>query len=259
MFEMIVTAPVVELDHPVALIARGLRPRRAVDVGAVLDQFDALAVELRGSNFATLCEGLFGSGRFRGNLENYGDPENSLIDAVLERGLGIPIMLGVVAIEVGRRIGVRVQPIGMPGHFLIQDAASGSFCDPFHGSDLLGARACKALHDGVFRGRRMFSERDLAAVTVPAVLSRILNNLEQSSLANDREQLELMLLLHSRIPTLSSAEYLSIATRLDAIGRPSGAGNVAERVVTFLRTSDANSELLHAAQTLAARFWARSN
>ena len=60
---------------------------------------------------------------FRGNTRDYGDPENSFLDSVLERRLGIPISLAVVMMEVGRRIGAPVHGVGMPGHFLVMDAA----------------------------------------------------------------------------------------------------------------------------------------
>ena len=56
-----------------------------------------------------------------GDRADYYDPRNSLLNHVLERRLGIPITLSVLALEVGRRIGVPMAGVGMPGHFLLQD------------------------------------------------------------------------------------------------------------------------------------------
>ena len=45
----------------------------------------------------------------------YHDPRNSLLPDVLDRRLGIPISLAVLAMEVGRRCGVALVGVGMPG------------------------------------------------------------------------------------------------------------------------------------------------
>ena len=56
---------------------------------------------------------------FRGNDSDYGDPRNSFLDDVLDRQLGIPITLSVLMLEVGRRCGLQLHGVGMPGHFLV--------------------------------------------------------------------------------------------------------------------------------------------
>jgi regulator of sirC expression with transglutaminase-like and TPR domain len=63
---------------------------------------------------------LFGELGLRGNRDDYYDPRNSFLNDVLDRGLGIPISLSVVYLEVARRIGFPVAGIGMPGHFLLK-------------------------------------------------------------------------------------------------------------------------------------------
>lgn len=75
---------------------------------------------------------LFGAGGLVGNAADYQDPRNSYLHQVLRRGLGIPITLSVCAIEVGRRVGVPVRGIGLPGHFMVE--CNGRFADPFRGS-----------------------------------------------------------------------------------------------------------------------------
>jgi regulator of sirC expression with transglutaminase-like and TPR domain len=63
---------------------------------------------------------LFGELGLRGNRDDYYDPRNSFLNDVLDRGLGIPISLSVVYLEVARRVGFPVAGIGMPGHFLLK-------------------------------------------------------------------------------------------------------------------------------------------
>ena len=61
---------------------------------------------------------------FRGNREAYDDPQNSYLDAVLDRRLGIPITLSVVYIEIGRRVGLPMFGVNFPYHFLVRCNAS---------------------------------------------------------------------------------------------------------------------------------------
>ena len=256
-FELVVNAPGLTLDQSVALIAKCVRP--PVDVGEVLDRLDSLADQFRGAGFDELRSALFGPLGFRGNTDDYGDPENSMIDAVLQRKCGIPITLAIVMIEVGRRLAVDIAPIGMPGHFLVQDVDSGTLCDPFHGGVALTVEDCRRMHDGVFRGRRPFDLGDLRPVRSEVVLARVLNNLEQSRLGTDRRTLATLLHLHRVIPSLPPHEYFAIASRFDAIGHYPSAGSAAQLAVDALVRSDASAETVAAAQRVMLQYWARSN
>ena len=88
----------------------------SADVDNVLVELDRLASECAPS-FDSILATLFTSGRLRGNTADYGDPRNSYLHRVLERGVGIPITLSVCAIEVGRRLGVPIAGVGLPGAF----------------------------------------------------------------------------------------------------------------------------------------------
>ena len=57
---------------------------------------------------------------FVGNEADYYDPRNSMLHQVLGRHTGIPITLSVVYIEIGRRAGLRVEGVGLPGHFVVR-------------------------------------------------------------------------------------------------------------------------------------------
>ena len=75
---------------------------------------------------------LFDDLGFAGNQRDYYDPRNSYVNEVLKRRVGIPITLSLVYMEVGRRTGVPMQGVGLPGHFLMRHAEEpGLFIDAF--------------------------------------------------------------------------------------------------------------------------------
>lgn len=57
---------------------------------------------------------------FHGNETEYNDRRNSYLNDVLERRTGIPITLSLVYIELGKRLGLHFEGIGLPGHFIIR-------------------------------------------------------------------------------------------------------------------------------------------
>ena len=62
---------------------------------------------------------LFHEWGFRGNQENYTDPRNSLLDQVLATRKGIPISLCIIYLLVAERLGLELESVGIPGHFLV--------------------------------------------------------------------------------------------------------------------------------------------
>lgn len=56
---------------------------------------------------------------FRGESISYGHPDHSMFDIVLENRRGLPILLSVVYAEVGRRAGITLEGVGLPGHFVV--------------------------------------------------------------------------------------------------------------------------------------------
>ena len=57
---------------------------------------------------------------FRGNTSNYYNPNNSYIDKVLETRQGIPITLCILYMLISNRVGVFLEPINFPRHFLLK-------------------------------------------------------------------------------------------------------------------------------------------
>src|SRR5205814_1066528 len=85
---------------------------------------------------------LFHEAGFHGNRDEYYDPRNSFLNDVLDRQTGIPITLSVVAMAVGERLGLRIDGLALPGHFVVMARSGGRriIFDPFHGGKRLEAR-----------------------------------------------------------------------------------------------------------------------
>jgi len=187
------------LDVMAALIGAAFDP--VVDVDRVVLELDRLAEECTAS-FDSILETLFGSGRLRGNSADYGDPRNSYLHRVIERGLGIPITLSVCAIEVGRRVGVPIQGVGLPGHFLV--VCEGEYADPFHGG---GRYASDDLEPAWRRITGMTTSLDRRLVQpthTRSILLRMLNNLKNTMVALDEpRELRVLAKLRSAFPELA--------------------------------------------------------
>lgn len=80
-----------------------------------------------------LARVLFEEEKLRGNQEAYYDPRNSFLNDVLDRRLGIPLTLSIVYLEVGWRLGLPLQGVNFPGHFLVrfEGEALRLLIDPF--------------------------------------------------------------------------------------------------------------------------------
>lgn len=204
----------VRLDIAALCIAASAHP--GLDIEAQCGRLDSLAASCPDVTFDALRDHLFSAEGFRGDIVNYADPENSFLDSVLARRLGIPITLSLVTMEVGRRLGLDIRGVGMPGHFLVKDdAADATWCDPFHGGALIGVDGCQRLFARVHGDARGFHPAYLAPTSSHAIVARILTNLEQGPLATQPHQLEWMCALHLAIPDLGDSDR----ARLEALSR----------------------------------------
>jgi regulator of sirC expression with transglutaminase-like and TPR domain len=173
-----------ELDAPAclhtldALAARvQMEVERHTDHGEVLGGLSALRHVLAD------IEG------FRGNEEDYQAPENSFLDQVLERKVGLPISLSVLYLEVARRAGIPLYGVPFPGHFLVAcDSGDHKLVvDPFHGGTILTEEGCKELLRQVAPQLR-FNPSMLAPAPVELIVYRMLSSLRRVYL--EREECE---------------------------------------------------------------------
>jgi regulator of sirC expression with transglutaminase-like and TPR domain len=83
---------------------------------------------------------------FAGDTEQYDRPENSMLDRVLERRRGLPILLSVIYVEVARRAAVPLAGVGLPGHYVVGHfgATEPLLLDPFNGGAVITGGAPSA-------------------------------------------------------------------------------------------------------------------
>ena len=131
------------------------------------------------SSVNNLSEYLFDEVGFQGNESAYYDPRNSYLNEVLARRMGIPITLSLVCIEVGKRLGVPLEGVGMPGHFLLRHREEpGIYIDPFHRGILLSEEECAQLLRDATRSNVQWDQSYLTTVSNRELIARILRNLK---------------------------------------------------------------------------------
>ena len=186
-FARMVARPEEDLDVALAalLIAGEEYPEIEIEEYRELLETFATTVNSRAPRSLTarerageLASYLFEELGFRGNSSNYYSPDNSYFNRVLETRTGIPITLSLLFVEVGRRMGISLHGVGMPGHFLVGLEGEEVYFDPFNGGGALAVEDCKALASSLFGPRMTWDDRYLDPCTKYEFLFRILNNLK---------------------------------------------------------------------------------
>jgi regulator of sirC expression with transglutaminase-like and TPR domain len=175
----------IDLGRAALLIAHIEHPGLPVDrYLATLDRLARASTADRAADPARrldrLREFLFAEQGFRGNLEDYYDPRNSCLNDVLDRRLGIPITLALVVIEVGRRVGLEIDGIGLPGHFVVQARVGGDaiLLDPFAEGGRLTPAACAGLVERALGRPVTLRPEHFEPVSRRQFLARVLMNLK---------------------------------------------------------------------------------
>jgi regulator of sirC expression with transglutaminase-like and TPR domain len=185
--EAIARLPDERIDLAEAALWIAAEEQPGCDPTATLARLDELGDWLRdrvervrrdSDRMVTLASFLADEVGLRGNRDDYYEPQNSLLDQVLKRGLGIPITLSLLYIEVGRRVGLPLAGVCYPGHFLVRHAHQPDLVlDPFDSGRLLTRADLQDLL-GSFRGSPIpFNEGLLRPAAPREILVRLLNNL----------------------------------------------------------------------------------
>lgn len=182
----------IDVLRGAALIAKDVYDD--LDVDELLERLDALAGPLAGGALAGLAPARqteevtarFRELGFHGNVDDYYDVKNSLLNDVLDRRTGIPITLTLVWCHIARRAGVLARGVSFPGHFLARvDPLGGRtsdempvIVDAFGGGRIVSsddARALlrRALGEGVELDASVFHPANPRAILV-----RMLTNLK---------------------------------------------------------------------------------
>jgi regulator of sirC expression with transglutaminase-like and TPR domain len=165
-----------------------------IDVDAYVRELERMADELAASlpadaddqdKLAALKEYLFEENGFHGSRGDYYHRANSYLNEVLDDREGLPITLSVVYIELARRVGLRIEGVGLPGHFVVRHVPDGGepqLIDVFDGATAVSREEAnqrvKAATD------RELVESDLEAAGKRAIVVRMLQNLLSVSTSN---------------------------------------------------------------------------
>jgi regulator of sirC expression with transglutaminase-like and TPR domain len=165
-----------------------------------------------------LLDTLFRRHRFRGNAEAYYDPRNSYLNDVLDREVGIPLTLGIVVLEVGWRLGLPLEGVDFPHHFLVRyrGEALDVLVDAFDGGKTLYPDQAQALLDRVYGGMVRMKDAFLRTADRRDMLARLLRNLKgvHMNVGDDRRALaavERLLLVRPDSPTEHRAGGILLA------------------------------------------------
>jgi regulator of sirC expression with transglutaminase-like and TPR domain len=177
----------INLARAALLIAREEYPELSLD--RYLVRLDLLAEEtkdrLNGETaplivLQELLNTLYSRHDFRGNREAYYDPRNSFLNDVLDRGLGIPLTLAIVLLEVGWRLDLPLEGVNFPGHFLVRfrgDAVD-LLLDPYDGGALRFQDQAQELLDRIYGGMIRVNDSFLETAQRREMLVRLLTNLK---------------------------------------------------------------------------------
>ena len=180
----------INLAEGALLVAASEYP--GLDVGACLERLAQLGVDLSlrlrpdisaADKIIMLNRYLFDELGFRANSDDYYDPRNSFLNDVLERKLGIPLTLAIIYMEIGRHIGLPLQGVSFPGHFLVRCALreGAVILDPYARGVSLGVDDLKARLAAM--GRAAVQSRSVVTAMLTAasnhdMLGRLLRNLK---------------------------------------------------------------------------------
>ena len=241
----------IDLARGALLIAKTAYPD--IDESYYLQRLNQMAAKVETSGKAAkntldiiprLNRLLFEEEKLYGNSENYYDPDNSFLNQVLDRKLGIPITLSLIYIEVARRLELDMRGIGLPGHFItaLYHASGRIFIDPFYRGEIRTLDDCQEIVRKNLGNSGTYNPNWLEPVSRKEFLARMLRNLKLIY-AQKNNDVMLFRMIHW-ILTLepeSPVELRERAMLYEAMGNPARAIEDWERFITSV--SDIESEV----------------
>ena len=186
-----------------------------LDVEAYRNEFDRLARELKQAlpkdaddekKIEAINKFLFEDRGFHGSRHDYYSKANSYLNEVLDDREGLPITLAVTYIEIGRRIGLNLVGVGLPGHFVVRHEPKGEtaiMIDVFEGGKYMSEEAAE--RKVMASTGKALRNKDLRTVPKKAILVRVLHNL--INLADKDADRDAMLRYLDGILTLDPAQH----------------------------------------------------
>jgi len=138
---------------------------------------------------------------------------------VLVRRLGIPITLSVVTMEVGRRVGLAVEGVGLPAHFVVAAAVDGAqvVMDPFGGGRAIDRSEAEAIVARAAGRPVKLTDAHFVKATRAEIVTRMLNNLK--GIYAHRRQWEKALAVIDRLLVIDEGDADLLRERASALVR----------------------------------------
>jgi regulator of sirC expression with transglutaminase-like and TPR domain len=168
---------VSSLDHP------------DLEIRAYVDRIEGMAEEIRGAfspeasdeeKLATLNRFLFEENGYRGGLDEFYHPANNHLDRVIDDREGMPIALSILYMELGRRLDLTMEGVGLPGRFVVRLLGEpDTILDVYDKARRLDDEDVDRLV--MENAQRRVSEEDLHPRTPEEIIGRVLTNLIHSA------------------------------------------------------------------------------
>lgn len=256
--ELALAEPDIDLARAALLIAKEEYPQLSVEI--YLARFDQIAEEVKDRLadesapllvLQEMLDTLYERRSFGANRQAYYDPRNSFLNDVLDRGVGIPLTLGMVVLEVGWRLGLPLEGVNFPGHFLVRYRGEvlDLLVDPFDGGKIRFEDQAQELLDRAYGGVVRLQPSFMREASRRDILVRMLTNLKGVYMrVGDHERalaaVERILMLTPTAPTENRSRGLLLvrlgrreeaAQQLEKYLRVAPGASDADRVEDMLR------------------------
>lgn len=153
---------------------------------------------------------LYHEEKLRGNADDYYDPRNSHLNAVIDRKLGIPITLSILYMAVAERVGLRMAGVDLPGHFVLRTGSGNTieFVDAYYQGITLDRAGCERRVAEATGKSVVLDDGQVAPCGSRAIVARLLRNLKAIYLRSGRYE--------ESLPVL---RRLVLLTRYDVLER----------------------------------------
>ncbi len=170
---------IAALDHP------------DISIEQYMTRVDQMSEEIRNAlpekptdseRLASLNRFLFEENGYRGGIDEYNHPANNHLDRVIDDREGMPITLSILYMELGRRIGLKIEGVGLPGHFVVRyrkNSKESKLLDVFDKAKILTDSDVAMMV--MMHSQRLPQEDDLRPQTTKEILTRVLQNLSNSA------------------------------------------------------------------------------
>src|SRR5947207_13249873 len=198
-FERLVKRPEAKLDLARAALLIAAEADPNVDVDGEIHTLESWASTLRSQldpswnnlqKLARLRNFLYEELRFRGDRRDYYSPSNSLLNQVMGRRLGVPLTLSIIFMELGWRVGMPLEGVGFPGHFLVRLAGEplALLLDPYERGTSVHEEDCRRMLHDLSDGKLELSDQYLASISKRDMIVRLLMNLKGAYLRANEDQ-----------------------------------------------------------------------